>query len=668
MRTFLLCCTLLMGWLLAARPAAATHLVGGEMSYKYLDDQGGSSTPFRYQFLATVYYNKEVGSAAPDGRPSITVNIYNRSQPALLVRRVVIVRTQFQEITAALPAGCAISVPRVTMATYNAIIELPYSATGFQAIYGESARNVDIGNIDNAGGTGMALTMDITPTPIRNATPVFSDMAVAVICQNDTSFVLNNAFDADGDRLSYSFGTPYSINNAGALLSIDYVPGFSQAAPFGPTGYAALNAATGLASYLCRIAGRFVVAVDVREYRTINGQEVLLGTIRRDVQLVVRRCPGSPALPPAFTPATLARRSYTVEEGQEVVFPIEAVIAGGQPLTLKVSSALLDGAGPYDASFNNNAGSPDANTPLGAVTLTGQGAVGASFRFRAGCGSARATPYDVLAAVQNNVCGGRNIGEVFRIQVTRAAGAVGGIEGDAAVCAFSSGSYTARGLTSPQGFLWSVRGGTIVGPATGATVQVQWGAQAAGRLTVRGISTLGCPTDSVAQVVMLQPGPPISGTAFYCPQTSTGLRYSVVPEAGAVYQWSVSPGTVVGGQGTANVEVNVPNRSTAILRVLNTARPGCAGQLTIAPDMACLAFYNVITPNGDGLNDAFVIENLGHYPGSGLRIYNRWGQQLYQTADYRNDWRGEAQSAGTYYYYLQVSDGRVFKGWFDIVR
>lgn len=65
---------------------------------------------------------------------------------------------------------------------------------------------------------------------------------------------------------------------------------------------------------------------------------------------------------------------------------------------------------------------------------------------------------------------------------------------------------------------------------------------------------------------------------------------------------------------------------------------------------------NVITPNGDGANDVFFIENLEYYPGSRLFIFNRWGQELYSSMDYRNDWGGGNLSAGNYYYHLFVYD------------
>ena len=62
-----------------------------------------------------------------------------------------------------------------------------------------------------------------------------------------------------------------------------------------------------------------------------------------------------------------------------------------------------------------------------------------------------------------------------------------------------------------------------------------------------------------------------------------------------------------------------------------------------------LAFYNIITPNNDKLNDVLLIDNAALYPGNQFSIFNRWGKQVYQTTNYRNDWGGDDKiAAGVY--------------------
>ena len=69
-----------------------------------------------------------------------------------------------------------------------------------------------------------------------------------------------------------------------------------------------------------------------------------------------------------------------------------------------------------------------------------------------------------------------------------------------------------------------------------------------------------------------------------------------------------------------------------------------------------LTVPNVITPNTDGINDAFVITNLQYYPNSKITIFNRWGNKVYESNNYQNDWNGEKHHDGVYYYILLVNN------------
>ena len=72
--------------------------------------------------------------------------------------------------------------------------------------------------------------------------------------------------------------------------------------------------------------------------------------------------------------------------------------------------------------------------------------------------------------------------------------------------------------------------------------------------------------------------------------------------------------------------------------------------LVVAPD--------VMTPNGDGYNDMFVIDGLEAWPNSSLKIFDRWGRLVYGSDNYQNDWAGTKRdtdklvSSGTYYWVL----------------
>lgn len=80
---------------------------------------------------------------------------------------------------------------------------------------------------------------------------------------------------------------------------------------------------------------------------------------------------------------------------------------------------------------------------------------------------------------------------------------------------------------------------------------------------------------------------------------------------------------------------------------------------------------NVITPNGDGKNDKFIITGILRYPNSSLFIYNRWGNMVYQSKNYQNEWTGDSLNEGTYYYILKLNTPtgeRSYKGWIELLR
>ncbi len=77
---------------------------------------------------------------------------------------------------------------------------------------------------------------------------------------------------------------------------------------------------------------------------------------------------------------------------------------------------------------------------------------------------------------------------------------------------------------------------------------------------------------------------------------------------------------------------------------------------------------NVITPNGDGINDYLVFENLDLYGPSHLVIYNRWGQVIYERDYYKNNWDAYDISDGVYFYSLTIPElGETINGHVTIV-
>jgi len=71
-------------------------------------------------------------------------------------------------------------------------------------------------------------------------------------------------------------------------------------------------------------------------------------------------------------------------------------------------------------------------------------------------------------------------------------------------------------------------------------------------------------------------------------------------------------------------------------------------ELSLIPDMPVLEPSDLITPNGDGENDFWSIKNIEYYPDATIRIYDRFGKNVYETTEYssNNAWNGKDKKQG----------------------
>ncbi|MCG3165886.1 MAG: hypothetical protein POELPBGB_01661 [Bacteroidia bacterium] len=84
-----------------------------------------------------------------------------------------------------------------------------------------------------------------------------------------------------------------------------------------------------------------------------------------------------------------------------------------------------------------------------------------------------------------------------------------------------------------------------------------------------------------------------------------------------------------------------------------------------------LKIPNVFSPNNDGVNDVFEIENLAQ--GAEVSIYNRWGALVAEWNTPNGSWDGRMKgggeaSAGVYYYIVILPDGERRKGFVELIR
>lgn len=81
---------------------------------------------------------------------------------------------------------------------------------------------------------------------------------------------------------------------------------------------------------------------------------------------------------------------------------------------------------------------------------------------------------------------------------------------------------------------------------------------------------------------------------------------------------------------------------------------------------------NIFTPNGDGTNDLFEVPCLEGQQGTWLKVFNRWGDLVYETDNYQNQWDGthlgQDLPDGTYFYIIKIGNQRELQGSIELRR
>lgn len=97
-------------------------------------------------------------------------------------------------------------------------------------------------------------------------------------------------------------------------------------------------------------------------------------------------------------------------------------------------------------------------------------------------------------------------------------------------------------------------------------------------------------------------------------------------------------------------------------------RVSVSNYLRYTQEQRDVTIVNVVTPNGDGANDKLFIQGIDFYPNSVVKLFNRWGQKVYESADYKNDWSPTSLEGGTYFCTVDVLDKGRVEGAVQIIK
>jgi gliding motility-associated-like protein len=510
-------------------------------------------------------------------------------------------------------------------------MNLPPIAGGYTLVHQRCCRNNTITNVPNSGNFGNTYSVEIPPQGFdNNSSPAFTGVAPITICLNEPLSLSVAAADPDGDSLYYElcsifagggqsggFGCNAVIPNPSCpppFTPVPFSPPFSATNPLPASPAFAIDPNTGIISGTPTTQGQYVVGICVSEYR--GGLK--LSTVRLDYQFNVTSCISNNTASmetPAQNPTMLCN-------GLTVQF--KSTSAGA-------SQFFWDFGVPGVTNDTSNLPNPVFTFPsLGSYTVT-------------------------LIINKGSICTDTVQYTFVLDQLVQAT-----IQWTGAPC------FEVQGLVFEPLGTW---------PST-ATFQWSFGPLATPQISLTQVS------DSVSWSA---PGTyPVGLTIFWdsCSATFTdqitisalitGVNAGpdqVVPEGtivqlsatgGVTYYWWADGPVFFSNFFDAAPTVNV-TRDTTEFVVEAEDNLGCKGRDTLMVFVVRDAVddpQNLITPNGDGINDVLDLRAIKGNDACGLTVLNRWGKEVYQVDEYAHNWSGADEGGnalpdGTYYMILQ---------------
>ena len=131
-----------------------------------------------------------------------------------------------------------------------------------------------------------------------------------------------------------------------------------------------------------------------------------------------------------------------------------------------------------------------------------------------------------------------------------------------------------------------------------------------------------------------------------------------------------------GGESTSNIKKLKPGKY--FITVKDARGFSLSDSVLVGLDFegACgLHIYSGISPNGDNMNDTWVIDGINEFPKNNVYIFNRWGDRVWENDNYNNTdvvWDGrnlknEKLPEGTYFYQVSINNKK-YKGWVELTR
>ncbi len=280
----------------------ATHIVGGEVTYKYL----GSN---QYKIRLDLYIDCQNGNPqAISSDATAYIGVFNGQTRNMLGGYPKQISRQGPKRVVKTNYNCIVQAPNacVDQYWYEATFTLPPITGGYYVSFQRCCRNGSIDNLIDPGGTGAnywTLIPDARTLSNKkeNNSAVFKELPPNFLCTNTPLKFDHSAVDADGDSLVYELFKPFTGGTSNMPRPDQGANGDLQQPPFSQISWGPsyrdtfqidgnpplqIDRNTGFMTLTPTRTGQFVIGILVKEYR--NGQ--LVGITRRDYQFNVQSC------------------------------------------------------------------------------------------------------------------------------------------------------------------------------------------------------------------------------------------------------------------------------------------------------------------------------------------------------------------------------------------
>jgi gliding motility-associated-like protein len=171
-------------------------------------------------------------------------------------------------------------------------------------------------------------------------------------------------------------------------------------------------------------------------------------------------------------------------------------------------------------------------------------------------------------------------------------------------------------------------------------------------------------TNAIALSAVVNPLPNISAGEDVTILYGETHQLNATNSSNYIYVWN--PADMLNDVDIYNPVFTPTSTGNYTLTVNVTDENGCTNsddvQITVEPGV--IKIFTGFTPNEDGYNDFWVIENIEGYPNSSVKVFDRNNAPVFETKGYRNDWRGTFDKGngktlvpGTYFYVIDLGDG-----------